>query len=875
MDSRTLPIRVAPHDGEALDSWLEAIAARTRTDWAALLSATGLSSDYARKRQNVVELTDVEAAALAVATSLDINAIHAMTLRRFNGVAVRLLPDRRVDRRFPWSRERGSRFCPRCLGDTGGRWQLNWRLGWSFACLQHRCLLADVCPHCVNYQRYRAFSGHTVPTPGRCASATPGGPHLTRCGADLSTTPVTMLVPDHPVLVAQGLIDAIIRCGASDFGLYAGNPQPTATVLADMREIGSRVLRDARDRELATVADPALLAAYRNSQEFRPKWRTHPDTRRWATPAAAATAAVGVVGALHVLGAGSGAQAADRLRWVLELSRREGRAINPATLGKLRHISPVLARTQLAALGPYLAPLAQLRYRTSETTLRTTQAGPACRAQPLVTRLPAMLWQEWALRFIVRGCSYRRLRAALPVALLHVGTPVTLTQALTLLDSPIGEQLVGHVVGTLERDSRWPDIRSGLIRMADHLAEIEVPINYQRRRSIDYTGLMPERVWRRICRDTGTAGPSGNRADTVRYYLFARLSGLPFDARPEDFGDTRLRFEATEFPRYLTPKLAAALDAYATEFLAVHGIVKEPVIWRPTPAILDALDLPGPDPATIDVPRLHQLVSAAGQTRKGSTRRATQTLSTTPPIVRYLLEVYPVAPRPQARRGEVWSRALRILPEQLLTELYLERGHSVATIAAQTGISRKVVTRLADHYGIARRPHVTPRTPRVDRDWFYDQYINCQRSLKDLSNDTGVDLASLVYWADRYGIRRRASGALGHRATVEAQVLAESAPEVLRTALQSPYGWQRLSRFVVVANLPTLSIGAAQLGVHKCNLVTQIRRLEHDVGGALFTDNPGNGQLKTTPLGEMVLAAMQSMTAVALGEQNLSPGSDD
>lgn len=40
---RTLPIRAAPIDGEALDSWLEAIAHRTHTAFADLLSAVGLS----------------------------------------------------------------------------------------------------------------------------------------------------------------------------------------------------------------------------------------------------------------------------------------------------------------------------------------------------------------------------------------------------------------------------------------------------------------------------------------------------------------------------------------------------------------------------------------------------------------------------------------------------------------------------------------------------------------------------------------------------------------------------------------------------------------------------------------------------------------
>ena len=40
---RTLPIRVTPTDGEAIDSWLEATAHRVRTAYGDLLTAVGLS----------------------------------------------------------------------------------------------------------------------------------------------------------------------------------------------------------------------------------------------------------------------------------------------------------------------------------------------------------------------------------------------------------------------------------------------------------------------------------------------------------------------------------------------------------------------------------------------------------------------------------------------------------------------------------------------------------------------------------------------------------------------------------------------------------------------------------------------------------------
>src|SRR4029077_3158541 len=46
-----------------------------------------------------------------------------------------------------------ARFCLTCLSETGGRWQLWWRLRWAFACPNHQCLLADTCPRCDRWQR--------------------------------------------------------------------------------------------------------------------------------------------------------------------------------------------------------------------------------------------------------------------------------------------------------------------------------------------------------------------------------------------------------------------------------------------------------------------------------------------------------------------------------------------------------------------------------------------------------------------------------------------------------------------------------------------------------------------------------------------------
>ncbi|MDN5655950.1 MAG: TniQ family protein, partial [Kocuria sp.] len=142
MVTRTLPIRVNPARGEALDSWLEKIAHRTRSSFSDVLDAVGLEpGNGGSGLQGVKILRDTEVKSLATATGARPDTIRAMTLARYNSIAVDIDEDSRtINRRTLWGRGTGSRFCPECLTANEGRWSLSWRLGWVYACLTHECL---------------------------------------------------------------------------------------------------------------------------------------------------------------------------------------------------------------------------------------------------------------------------------------------------------------------------------------------------------------------------------------------------------------------------------------------------------------------------------------------------------------------------------------------------------------------------------------------------------------------------------------------------------------------------------------------------------------------------------------------------------------
>ena len=264
---RTLPIHLEPVDGEALDSWLEATCLRLGCTWGDFAEAVGLPppSRGVRTPSWLIRLTRTEARQLYAATGTPIPTLHSMTLASLDGTALGLLPaTRALDRSFPWSRFRFSRYCPECLQDNGGRWQLFWRSGWAFACVDHCCLLVDECLTCGH--RLRGHVGHSelVPDGQRCSNA---AAHATgrapeRCGADLAANPTVRLGQGHPTIAAQHLIRKVIDSGAATFGIYHDHTTAAVGALADIRAVAGRILASATADDCRRVLPADLDAAY-------------------------------------------------------------------------------------------------------------------------------------------------------------------------------------------------------------------------------------------------------------------------------------------------------------------------------------------------------------------------------------------------------------------------------------------------------------------------------------------------------------------------------------------------------------------------------------------------------------------------------------
>jgi hypothetical protein len=785
---RTLPIRLTPIAGEALDSWLEGLARRTHTAFGELLSAVGLDPYRGKGTSSwIVQLTDEEAERIGLATGVAVEVLESMTLAHYSERGLRIKDGTfGLSRAFPWGRTCGSRFCPSCLKETEGRWQLSWRLGWAFACTKHCCLLADACPECGVVQRRRTHVVDLIPEAAACAHCGTNaiGRSSARCGADLTAAPVTMFGADHPVVHAQRVVDAVIDSETASFGAYRVCPQPRINVLSDLRAVAGRVLAYATPKELQAVVPDDLRAAHFDvaRHKVRRTGISGADTKPGlAAPARAAATAVGVIATLHALEKSDIAEAGDELRWLMTSSRARGSHVYPTNTAWGRGISPVLTGIQLAALGPTLNPCDQLRYCIG-SALPDHPASSARRASALAHRLPSMLWPVFSLRLSIPNSGQRHQRQALPIALLLVSSRLTLDEAAHLIDAAIEGHAVSRVLQLLKNDDHWSDIRAALVRIAEHLINHRPPIDYRRRARLDYSTLLPDETWAQICRDTGTPGPRVIRGRIARCFLFERLSGRPFGNAPFALNRNEFRGKVVDFPRYFTPELADALDEHARDFLAEHGIGREPPTWHPPTDLLDGLCLPGPNPNVVDLTELHRVMAIERITIGAAAAHLGTDLDT----IRFLLENHPAARADSssetqpANHNAAYRTAKAALSRDRLADLYDIERMSLRDIADAVGVSRQVIARLALDYGIPlRRPGRVARTT-IDRAWLYDEYVNKHRTLPDLAKEASMSTANMARLAKTHAIPVRGRGGASHSSTLASQSAINTTPESIQ-----------------------------------------------------------------------------------------------
>ncbi|WP_224295237.1 MULTISPECIES: TniQ family protein [Streptomyces] len=698
---RSLPIRYAPYPGEALDSWMEAVAARLNCPFTDVLSALGLPNRDPAAAALVLPrwttlATPDELTAITEATGVPVDVLAAMTLQPYDGHAVVIVAgQRRVHRQLLWGRP-GSRFCPACLEETGGRWQVTWRLGWSFACTRHHVLLADRCPACLRSPRLRSQPRREVPRPGLCSSASPGGgPRPGRCHHPLADTPATVLTPGGALEETQGLIDTALAAPDQvvHWPLYGPGGVPLRTALRDVKSLGALVLNHATTADLNPVASGAVLERlelYRTNP-LSPRSQRHPSTQRsdlhsYYAPDDAAATAVAIAAALRILCAAHIRAAADAARWLTDRVAASGRALYPAGVVSVGGtLSPVLEAALRCSRESQIMPVYRLRHRTA---IHSTRAPVNHDAR--AGRLLAGLWPEWALRLSPRHSNGRpvakRTDELLAVACLLVGNTTSIQAATRQTGTDVTSHNVSTLLAEITRRSDCADVLHALILLADHLDQHGAPIDYARRRALftKRARFIDPSCWSDLQRRLrSTHAPDVAHAQR---WIFHPLTGSPPHLAHPGLapapGAQRQQYQ--RFRWRILPAEADLLTHTAQELLDEHGI-DEPLQWTPRlPArVLRHLALPGPDPDSITVAQLHRAVPGGDF----SIAQLARTLNTTTAHVICLLSQHPAdwSP-PRFRRTQHTATRL----EQW--RIWYERDHlSLQAIADREGISLATV----------------------------------------------------------------------------------------------------------------------------------------------------------------------------------------
>ena len=323
---RTLPIRVDPLVEESLDSWWEALASRADASWGEILRAVGVvgargnTASYWAARATV-SLTPRQLSSVSQCTGVRPRRLRALTLQPW-------IDDTNFQRpSVARMRITGSRFCPRCLEERGGRWRVWWRLRWAFACPIHECLLADACSACGGAQRTAPPRAGEVPSLGSCTrSVSPSG-QTRECDEPLSNVPIVRL-GSGPALVQRQLL-GLLAAGRVSSGVYAASPVPSTLFTRDLRALGEWMLRHARtgDATATAISNPLWEQfVLQGRRQFSRPMVTSAGTRVTCS-SPASDAAVACI-ALPVLRAADIDSAIARLRSVTLSMRRRGLSLS-------------------------------------------------------------------------------------------------------------------------------------------------------------------------------------------------------------------------------------------------------------------------------------------------------------------------------------------------------------------------------------------------------------------------------------------------------------------------------------------------------------------------------------------------------------------
>lgn len=820
VEQRTLPIRIRPVAGESLVSWLDRYCLALSTTRKELYASVGLRLPAAAGRETAdysLHISNTEAAALASATGVTTRDIHRLTLARYEGKGVIYRKSRQgVDIHFLWARGTGTRYCPACLAEDAGAWQLAWRLTWSFACTRHECLLLDYCDLCGRVPRVgRGISDPPMPTSCDSALTGPNGVVLT-CRRDLTDVPVLRIPSISPLLNTQKWLNSIIE--SDDI-----SPQEVARLLDDLKLLAGRALRVMTAEDLRSWTGSAVPNVEFDVDLYRRRTGLFP-------PPSGAAVAHAITLAAIVIRTDDPSTYVPILRRLL--SAADGKAEKETPSEIVRHWgtpSPGLEKKVLKAIDEDIGPHSALRYRTAGPS---PSSPPRDQTQVLARQrsVPQRFWPAWTLSLHMdSSVQPKTLQTALSIGTLLPGSN---RSDLKLQHEALGLRLNTHSFTYVFQSLSGPVRRAvmeTLLVLAAYLDQHPAPIDYQRRRQLALNQLLPVTTWDDILADHGFSGTS---PEVARMYVAYRLTGSILE-RGEQRGNGY--FLIQNFITATPTDVLELLDEYAESFLRLNSIT-ETLSWEPPLNLLDGISMPSEPGCYVD------------STIEGTVRRG---------LVEPRLIV------------EMRKRALRTVEAlrpgsdsfQGRLRQSLDRGDSVKDMAKNLNKCERMI-----RHHLARLSVPTPPTGKIQLslDEARDMYVDQRLTLQEITDQTGWSRAVIRRLVLLSGARLRSVGSSTGRRGIDPQTFAEF-PPLLKDALQGNHGQERLQRFAAISNYPTLRAAVRSLGLNQPSLSRQIRDLERDVGGQLLMRAERGRPMHLTRLGRNLLQVAREKGIISFG----------
>lgn len=690
--------------------------------WGELLDTvlpTGADGLAATRRGGVLttRMTSQEHQTISAATGINGADLDSMTLAGRYGARLITIDQHTLRARTPWGVVYRQRYCPLCLKSSHGRRKLEWFLPWTFVCLEHRCFLADTCPQCSRPQTvFDWFARRLYPHPELCSRLIGNPGRHYRCSTRLSKAHPDKLREGHLLLASQVRLAELLAEPTINAGVYELAPVSPEQLLIDLHVLGNWIMRTPHLPALVELFD-GRATDHRIEQWDRrlstPSRREQADDKSSRTARAervnlAATApcvAAGVAAALSVLMQPTLEQAGQALRAVMPAAVSRELRYRPRKSGIVH--SEVITAVDLMARAVRFTVLQQLRYRTMTDLPRLPDTRRHAATNLMLNAVPTLFWPEWAFRLDTEDLPWTTARQVMSRLLLAIGCTMADHRLHRLLRTTVGTQRLGEGADVLSCRQCWVPTVTALLRLHEYLQANPPPIDYQRRRELGYTTLLPEAQWAQlIAEQSFNSAPT---ATTARLWLTEQLSGAPVTGAG---GQPRLRQDSGDnFRTTLTLELLASLHTVGAEYLRAHGISGEPLTWSPPLTLLDDLALPGTAPDIVEPQAIHELLATGLDIRSVACK-----LEVSASKIRYLLERHPT------HRGDlcgsaihkmkwhsnfkIYQRIRMLLPEPELRDLYDRQLLTLPEIATQLSIPGNIqyqaeaVSRVAHEYGI-------------------------------------------------------------------------------------------------------------------------------------------------------------------------------